>query len=105
MDIFKLTKMRLPQNGYIPGSKAGKWESVPAGTLVYVIEYNSKYTDAAYIDQDQARSALANMEATVSGTTKHHIPFETFVAWNFKYAIPLKVVRPKKGERDGTAFK
>lgn len=103
--VFKLTRVRLPLEGYIPGSKAGKKEVVFRRTLVYVIEYEGRYTDFAYLDQDQARSALANMEATVGGATKRHIPFETFVAWNFKYALPLKVMRPKKEERDGTAFK
>ena len=93
---FRIKHCTLPRTGTIPGARGHKKQIVPAGTQVFCITYNyTRYYWAAYLTEHQALTCMAGLEATVSGTARRSIDIDTLVAWNFKSAIPTRIVREK----------
>jgi hypothetical protein len=93
MNDFHLKPYALPHDGVIPGARGHKKQVIPAGTKVYCIVYGTKIYWAAYLDEQQALRCMNNLQASVNGQARRNIELNTMVAWNFKDAIPRRVVR------------
>lgn len=79
---------RLPEQGIIRGSRAGRKMIIPRGTLTYAIRYERLYFTYLYETRIAALAVAEKLDADEN--------FYNMLAWNFRSTPPIAIHRTKK---------
>lgn len=94
---LQIKVVKLPHSAAIPGGRGWKKISIPAGTTIYAIRDRDTghWFWCGYLSMASAIQSARNFVAATRPQARHHIPWDTLVAFNFKPFIPYRINRER----------